>query len=138
LGRIAPDDAREFALVLMFLSTLLLGVALNWVAAAAILAFAQWFYAVFYTVYLKRRTPQNIVIGGAAGAFPPIIAWVSVTGQCGVGAGPLFPDHLPVDAAAFLGAGTVQQRGLRARECADAACRQGPATIHACRCWSIH
>ncbi len=80
LGRVAPDDAREFALVLMFLSTMLMGVTLNWVAAG-ILAFAQWFYAVFYTVYLKRRTPQNIVIGGAAGAFPPIIAWACVTGN---------------------------------------------------------
>lgn len=80
MGRIAPDDAREFAIVLMFLSTLMMGVTLNWIAAA-LLAFAQWFYAVFYTRYLKRRTSQNIVIGGAAGAFPPLVAWAAVTGN---------------------------------------------------------
>lgn len=79
-GQIAPEDAREFALVLMFLSSFLMGVTINW-TAAALLAFAQIFYALFYTTYLKRRTPQNIVIGGAAGAFPPVIAWACVTGH---------------------------------------------------------
>ncbi len=82
-GKIAPEDARDFALVLMFLSTFFMGVTINWIAAA-VLVFAQWFYAIFYTTYLKRRTPQNIVIGGAAGAFPPIIAWACVTGSVSI------------------------------------------------------
>lgn len=80
LGRITPDNARDFAVVLMFLSTFLMGIIVNW-AAAGLLAFAQWFYAYFYTVFLKRRTAQNIVIGGAAGAFPPMIGWAAVTGN---------------------------------------------------------
>jgi heme o synthase len=79
-GRIAPDDARDFAVVLMALSVLMLGVTTNWVAGG-LLAFAQAFYAWFYTMVLKRRTPQNIVIGGAAGAFPPMIGWAAVTGN---------------------------------------------------------
>jgi protoheme IX farnesyltransferase len=62
----------------MFLSTMMMGIVVNWMAAA-LLAFAQWFYAYVYTVYLKRRTAQNIVIGGAAGAFPPLIGWACVT-----------------------------------------------------------
>ncbi len=80
LGKISPDNARDFSLVLMFLSTLMMGIIVNW-AAAFLLAFAQWFYAYFYTVILKRRTAQNIVIGGAAGAFPPLIGWACVTGN---------------------------------------------------------
>ena len=59
---------------------MLMGVALNWIAAA-ILAFANIFYVVIYTMWLKRSTPQNIVIGGAAGAFPPMIGWASITGD---------------------------------------------------------
>ena len=78
-GRVAPDRALEFALVLMVLSVLVMGVMVNW-TAAGLLAFAQWFYAHFYTMILKRRTPQNIVIGGAAGAFPPLVGWAAVTG----------------------------------------------------------
>ena len=79
-GKITPDNARDFAFVLMALSFFLMGVIVNWYAAA-LLAFAQWFYAHFYTVILKRRTPQNIVIGGAAGAFPPLVGWAAVTGN---------------------------------------------------------
>lgn len=79
-GKIAPQNALEFAVVLMFLSVLVMGVAVNWVAAG-LLVFAQWFYACFYTMILKRRTSQNIVIGGAAGAFPPLIGWAAVTGN---------------------------------------------------------
>jgi protoheme IX farnesyltransferase len=60
-----------------------LGLALNWVAAG-LLAFASWFYVHVYTVLLKRSTPQNIVIGGAAGAFPPMIGWAAVTGSIDV------------------------------------------------------
>ena len=79
-GRIAPDDALAFGLFLAALSVMIMGLALNWVAAA-ILAFAIFFYAVVYTMWLKRSTPQNIVIGGAAGAFPPMIGWAAVTGD---------------------------------------------------------
>ncbi len=79
-GRIAPDDALAFGLFLGALSVMLMWLALNWVAAG-ILAFAIFFYAVIYTMWLKRSTPQNIVIGGAAGAFPPMIGWAAVTGD---------------------------------------------------------
>ncbi len=79
-GRINPSDGLAFAMVLSLASVGLMELAINWVAAA-VLAFASFFYAVIYTVWLKRRTPQNIVIGGAAGAFPPVIGWAAVTGQ---------------------------------------------------------
>lgn len=79
-GRVAPDDALAFGIFLSALSVMLMGLALNWVAAG-ILAFAIFFYAVVYTMWLKRSTPQNIVIGGAAGAFPPMIGWAAVTGD---------------------------------------------------------
>jgi protoheme IX farnesyltransferase len=78
-GRMAPDTALSFGLVLSFLSVLLMGLALNWLAAG-LLAFASAFYVLVYTMWLKRRTPQNIVIGGAAGAFPPMIGWAAATG----------------------------------------------------------
>jgi protoheme IX farnesyltransferase len=79
-GRIAPDAALGFGLLLSFASTAVMGLATNWVAAGW-LAFSIFFYVVVYTMWLKRRTPQNIVIGGAAGAFPPIIGWAAVTGD---------------------------------------------------------
>ena len=79
-GRIAPDDALAFGLFLSAMAVMLMGLALNWVAAS-ILAFAIFFYVVIYTMWLKRSTPQNIVIGGAAGAFPPMIGWAAVTGD---------------------------------------------------------
>lgn len=79
-GRIAPDAALGFSVVLTLLSVMTMGVAVNW-TAAALLAFANVFYAGIYTIGLKRRTPQNIVIGGAAGAFPPMIGWAAVTGD---------------------------------------------------------
>jgi protoheme IX farnesyltransferase len=79
-GRIAADDALVMGLLLSITSVALLGLALNWVAAGW-LAFAIFFYAVIYTMLLKRRTPQNIVIGGAAGAFPAVIGWAAVTGD---------------------------------------------------------
>ena len=78
-GRVAPQDALAFGVVLSLLSVMLMGLALNWVAAA-LLALANSFYVFVYTIWLKRRTPQNIVIGGAAGAFPPMIGWAAVTG----------------------------------------------------------
>ncbi len=78
-GRITPAEARNFGLALSALSVLLLGLVTNF-AAAALLAFTIFFYAVIYTMWLKRATPWNIVIGGAAGAFPPMIGWMAVTG----------------------------------------------------------
>lgn len=79
-GVIAPDDALVFGLFLAAFSVMVMGLALNWVAAF-ILAFAIFFYVAIYTMWLKRSTPQNIVIGGAAGAFPPMIGWAAVTGD---------------------------------------------------------
>lgn len=78
-GRIMRGEALVFALVLSFFAVLTLGVLVNWLAAA-LLAFTIFFYAVIYTMWLKRSTPQNIVIGGAAGAFPPVIGWAAATG----------------------------------------------------------
>ena len=77
-GRIAPDDALFLGIALGIAAVLLLAIS-GGVAAAGVLAFAIWFYAVAYTMWLKRRTPQNIVIGGAAGAFPAVIGWLAVT-----------------------------------------------------------
>jgi protoheme IX farnesyltransferase len=75
-----PTEALSFGIILSLLSVMLMGLALNWVAAG-ILAFANFFYVVIYTILLKRSTPQNIVIGGAAGAFPPMVGWAAVTGD---------------------------------------------------------
>lgn len=79
-GRVSPPEALAFGLTLSVLSVLTLGVLVSWLAAA-MLAFTIFFYAVVYTMWLKRRTPQNIVIGGAAGAIPPVIGWVCATGS---------------------------------------------------------
>ena len=79
-GRISRGEALTFGLTLSAASVLVLGLLLNWLAAG-LLAFTIFFYAVIYTMWLKRSTPQNIVIGGAAGAFPPMIGWAAVTGS---------------------------------------------------------
>lgn len=79
-GRMDRQSALHFGVALAFFSVLLLGIATNWLAAA-ILAIAILFYILVYTMWLKPRTPQNIVIGGAAGAFPPLIGWAAVTGD---------------------------------------------------------
>jgi len=88
-GRVAPDEALAFGITLSLFSVMLMGVATNW-AAATLLAAANGFYVFVYTMWLKRRTPQNIVIGGAAGAFPPVIGWVAVTGHVDLQALALF------------------------------------------------
>jgi protoheme IX farnesyltransferase len=88
-GAILPGEALGFGATLAVASVLLLGLAVN-VLAAALLAFTIFFYVVIYTMWLKRWTPQNIVIGGAAGAFPPMIGWASVTGTIDLGAISLF------------------------------------------------
>jgi protoheme IX farnesyltransferase len=80
LGRVDADEALGFGVVLSVLSVLTMGVAVNW-TAALLLAAANAFYVFVYTIWLKRRTPHNIVIGGAAGAFPPMIGWAAVTGD---------------------------------------------------------
>ncbi|MCK0068839.1 heme o synthase [Kordiimonas laminariae] len=77
-GRVTPGDALGFGLTLSVASVILLGLLVN-VTSAILLALTIFFYAVIYTMWLKRRTPQNIVIGGAAGAFPPMIGWAAVT-----------------------------------------------------------
>lgn len=82
-GRVAPGEALGLGLALSGLSVVMLGLAANW-AAAGLLAFTIFFYAVIYSMWLKRSTPQNIVIGGAAGAFPPAIGWVAATGSIGI------------------------------------------------------
>ncbi|NBO18896.1 MAG: protoheme IX farnesyltransferase, partial [Proteobacteria bacterium] len=79
-GRVVPDDALAFGLFLGAFSVMIMGLALNWVAGL-LLASAIAFYVLIYTMWLKRSTPQNIVIGGAAGAFPPMIGWAAVTGD---------------------------------------------------------
>ena len=82
-GRIGRGEAFAFGLVLACYAVAALAVALN-VAAAALLAFTIFFYVVVYTLWLKRHTPQNIVIGGAAGALPPVVGWASATGGIGL------------------------------------------------------
>ena len=79
-GRMTKTNARDFGVMLSVLSVLLMGLAIGWLAAT-ILAISILYYAVVYTIWLKPRTPQNIVIGGGAGAFPPLIGWVAATGD---------------------------------------------------------
>ena len=78
-GRVSRNDALTFGVILSVFSVMLLGMATNWLAGG-LLALTIVYYAGFYTLLLKRRTPQNIVIGGAAGAFPPVIGWAAATG----------------------------------------------------------
>jgi len=79
LGKILPSEAFSFGIISSIISIMIIGLAINWLAAS-LLAFTIFFYAVVYTVWLKRNTVQNIVIGGAAGAFPPVIGQVCATG----------------------------------------------------------
>jgi protoheme IX farnesyltransferase len=79
-GRVAPEEALTFGVVLAVGSVSVLGVLVNWISGA-LLAITIGFYLFVYTMWLKRRTPQNIVIGGAAGAFPPMIGWAAMTGS---------------------------------------------------------
>ena len=79
-GRMAPEVALGFGVSLSVGSVAVMGLAVNWVAAG-LLAFTIFFYVIIYTMGLKRRTPQNIVIGGASGAFPPMIGWATATGE---------------------------------------------------------
>ena len=82
-GKIQAGGVLGYGIVLSVISVVLLAMATN-ICAAAVLAFSIFYYAVIYTIWLKRRTPQNIVIGGAAGAFPAVIGWAAVTGHIGL------------------------------------------------------
>ena len=82
-GKVAPADAMALGVALAVLSVTMLALATN-LAAGAMLAFTIFFYVVIYSMWLKRATPQNIVIGGAAGAFPPVIGWLAATGTMAV------------------------------------------------------
>jgi protoheme IX farnesyltransferase len=82
-GAVEPAEALSFGLIISALSVLVLGLASNWLAAG-LLAFTIFFYGVVYTIWLKRSTPQNIVIGGAAGALPPVIGWAAVSGSLSI------------------------------------------------------
>jgi len=88
-GRLNPWEALCFGLLLSFGSVIVMAISINDLAAI-LLACTILYYVVIYTIWLKRRTPQNIVIGGASGALPPVIGWVSVTGEVGIGAIILF------------------------------------------------
>ncbi|VTZ26347.1 Protoheme IX farnesyltransferase [Methylocella tundrae] len=88
-GRVTKESAFSFGAILTVLSVLTLGFVANWLAAA-LLAFTIFFYVVIYTMWLKRSTPQNIVIGGAAGAFPPMVGYLAVTGHVSLASLTLF------------------------------------------------
>ena len=88
-GRVGADEALAVGVGLSGIAVVMLGLAANWLAAG-LLAFTIFFYAVVYTIWLKRSTPQNIVIGGAAGAFPPVIGWAAATGSVSVEAWLMF------------------------------------------------
>ena len=88
-GRMAPREALIFGTLLSMSSVAIMYFWVNW-QAAAMLAMTILYYVFIYTIWLKRRTPQNIVIGGASGAFPPMIGWVAVTGDIGLGAIAMF------------------------------------------------
>ncbi len=79
-GRVSAEEALSFGVTLTLFSTMLMGLAVNWTAAILLIS-ANAFYVFIYTMWLKRSTPHNIVIGGAAGAFPPMIGWAAVTGS---------------------------------------------------------
>ena len=83
MGRIQPGEALAFGLTLAGFAVVTLGLLVNWLAAG-LLAFTIFFYVAVYTIWLKRSTPQNIVIGGAAGAFPPMIGWAATTGSVSI------------------------------------------------------
>ncbi|MEL7093622.1 MAG: heme o synthase [Pseudomonadota bacterium] len=88
-GKVTPDEAKALGIALSGMSVMMLALSAN-LLAAGLLAFTIFFYAVIYSMWLKRATPQNIVIGGAAGAFPPVIGWVIATGSMSVEAWLMF------------------------------------------------
>ena len=131
-GRMSRQTALHFGVGLGVFSVILMDLAANHLAAA-ILAISILFYVLVYTVWLKRRTAQNIVIGGAAGAFPPLIGWAAATGDVTDASDPAVRDHLPVDPAAFLGAVAVRAHRLCQCRRADAAGGRGRSRAPAAR-----
>ena len=117
-GRISPRAALSFGIALAALSFAELWLAVN--LLAAVLALSGFLGYVFvYTIWLKRSTPQNIVIGGAAGAVPPLVAWAAVTGPARADRAVPVRDRLLLDAAALLGAVAADEGRVRARGRAD-------------------
>ena len=108
-GKVSMVEALVFGLVLGVIAVTALALATN-LAAAALLAGTILFYVVVYTVWLKRATRHNIVIGGAAGALPPVIGWAAATGQTGIEPLALLPHYLPLDTAPFLGSRAQSHR----------------------------
>ena len=125
-GRVAPSRALEFGLALSAFSFVLLACTVN-VLTAALALVGNAFYVVVYTRWLKRTTPQNIVIGGAAGAVPPLVGWAAATGSLSLAALAALRDRLRLDAAALLGARAADQGQVRSRE-ACRCCRSSAAT----------
>ena len=107
-GKIEADNALGFGIILSIISVLILGLSLNYLAAF-LLAFSIFFYIFVYTIWLKRRTPQNIVIGGAAGAFPPVIGWVCSTGELRNFPFNTFFINFYLDPTSFLGISALQR-----------------------------
>jgi len=115
-GAVPADEAISLGLIMSGVSVMMMWIASNWLAAA-LLAFSIFYYGVIYTMWLKRSTPQNIVIGGGAGAFPPVIGWAAVTGDMAVDAWILFaivffwtPPHFW--ALSLLASGEYEKAGV--------------------------
>ena len=117
---VGPLGATVFGMILAIAATLWLGYLVNWLSAALALG-ANAFYVGVYTLWLKRRTPQNIIWGGIAGCFPPLIGWTAVTGSLALTPFVHVPHRVLLDAATHLGARDALSGGLRRGECADAA-----------------
>ena len=122
--QVEPERAVVFGLVLGVVSVALMAWFVN-LTAAFLTLLAIAFYVIVYTIWLKRSTPQNIVIGGAAGALPPVIGWAAVTGSVGHPGPPAVRARLLLDAAALLGAVAADPQGLRRGRRADAAGGEG-------------
>ena len=129
-GKVSRSEALVFGLVLAVAAVAGLALATN-ITAAALLAGAILFYVVVYTAWLKRSTRQNIVIGGAAGALPPVIGWAAATGDIGLQPLVLFLIIFLMDAASLLGAGAQSARRIRPCGRADAAGRCGTSCDNA-------
>ena len=139
-GHVTPDEALTFGTILAIGSVATLGLIVNWVAGA-LLAFTIAFYVLVYTMWLKRRTPQNIVIGGAAGAFPPMIGWAAATGSVGIESVVLFLIIFMWTPPHFWALALYRRARLRAGRRADAAGGGRARRRHASRssstrrCW---
>ena len=121
-ARLTPTRALEFGLALSALSFVLLASLVN-VLTALLALLGNLFYVFVYTRWLKRSTPQNIVIGGAAGAIPPLVGWAAATGNLTTAGAAAVRCRLLLDAAALLGARAADPARLRGRRRPDAARR---------------